>query len=84
MKELLYIGNFHPWSDKNEKSLQEALEIFDSVKICVRMTTKKLKKGQPTKILDDAIRDRVTICKFKKLKNLFAVYKNNKYLMFEP
>lgn len=83
MKELLYIGKFYPWTDKNEDALFEALQTFDSVRICVMVNGKKIKKGQPTKIVDPNIKGRVKICKFKKLKNLLNVYKDNKYIMFE-
>ena len=83
MKELLYIGKFYPWTDKNEDALFEALQIFDGVRICVMISGKKLKKGQPTKIIDKDIKDRVSICTFKKLKTLLGVYKDNKYIMFE-
>ena len=85
MKELLYIGKFYPWTDKNEDALFEALQIFDSVKICVMTNGKntRLKKGQPTQVVDKDIKHRVSICKFKKLKNLLGFYKDNKYIMFE-
>ena len=83
MNELLYVGKFYPWTEKNEDALFEALQTFDTVRICVMVNGKKLKKGQPSKIVDAEIKDRVKICKFKKIKNLLNVYKDSKYIMFE-
>lgn len=83
MKKLLYIGNFYPWKEKNEDELFEALQTFDHVKICVMLKGKKLKKGQPSKTLAGEMKDKISICKFKRMKNLFNVYKDYKYIMFE-
>lgn len=83
MKELLYIGKFSPWKESNEDELFEALKIFDKVRICVMVSGKKVKKGQPTKIVDEDYKDRIAITKFKRIKNLLNVYKNSKYILFE-
>lgn len=82
MNELLYVGKFLPWKDSNEDELFEALKIFDNVLICVMVSGKKIKKGQPSKLLDKTMKNRVKIVQFKKLKNLLHVYKTNRYIMF--
>lgn len=83
MKELLYIGKFSPWKESNEDDLFDALETFDKVKICVMVSGKKPKKGQPEKILDSTMKGKIQIVKFKKLKNLLNIYKSNRYILFE-
>ena len=85
VKQLLYVGKFLPWNDKHEDELYEALEIFDQVTIGVMLDKgqKKPKKGQPTKILEPEIRDRLTIVYYKSLKSLLKEYKNCKYILFD-
>lgn len=83
MKKLLYIGNFYPWKEKNEDELFEALQTFDHVKICVMMKGNKLKKGQPSKILTGDMNSKISLVNFKRMKNLFNLYKDYKYIMFE-
>lgn len=83
MKELLYVGNFNKWSDKNEDQLAEALEMFENVTICVSRVSKLPLKGQPTKIVDRSLKDRIKILYFKDLQKLLKEKIECKYIMFE-
>jgi len=83
MKQLLYVGKFYPWTDKHDNALAEALETFDKVTIAVSMLSDKPKKGQPTKIIDESVKDKVKIIYFKRLSNLLHAKKEYKYIMFE-
>lgn len=85
MKELLYVGKFTPWDDSNEDNLFEALETFDKVTIAVMLdkNQKKPKKGQPTKIVEPDVKERLDIVYYKSLKQLLNQYKHCKYIMFE-
>lgn len=83
MKQLLYVGKFHPWNDKHEDELFDALETFDEVIICVSKLDRKPLTGQPTKILKSDVRHRIKIVYFNKLSKLLAYKKECKYIMFE-
>lgn len=83
MKQLLYVGSFHPWTDEHEDELFDALETFDQVTICVTKKGKSPLVGQPTKILNTECKDRIKIVYFNKLSKLLAVKKDCKYIMFE-
>lgn len=81
--KLLYVGKFHPWNDKHEDELFDALETFDEVIICVSKLNDKPLKGQPTKILDKDFKSRIKIIYFNKLSKLLLYKKDCKYIMFE-
>ena len=80
---LLYVGNFNPWTDKNDNELDEALNTFDNVIIGVSKIARSPKKGQPTKILMPEIKHRVKIIYYSKLATLLNKYPDYKYIMFE-
>lgn len=80
MKQLLYVGKFTPWTDSHDDELYEALQTFDEVKICVQDCENK--KGQPSKILESELKDRIEIVYFNKLSDLLSE-ENSKYIMFE-
>lgn len=81
--EILYIGKFKTWSDKNEDDVYNALEKFDKVKICVFYSKNqmKAKKGQPTKVLQE--NERISIISFKSMKKLLKDNKDSRYILFE-
>lgn len=85
MRQLLYIGKFYPWTDEHDDELRDALEIFDKVYVCVMFDSKqkKIKKGQPSRILDESIKDRVSFVYTKSLKKVFKEFKQCKYIMFD-
>jgi len=83
MKQVIYVGTFHPWSDKNEDDLYEALEMFDKVIIAVNKLSNKPLKGQPSKILETQFNDRIKFVYFDKLKDVLNHFKSNKYVMFD-
>lgn len=83
MKRLLYIGEFHPWTDEHDDTLAEALETFDKVTICVALKKDKPLKGQPSKVLESELKNRINILCFKKLSNLLHIKNDHKYVMFD-
>ena len=83
MKQLLYVGSFHPWSELHEDELFDALETFDEVTICVTKKGPKPIGGQPTRVLNTNVKNRIKILYFNRLSKLLAVKKDHKYIMFE-
>ena len=78
---LLYVGKFSKWTERNEDEIYEALEKFDKVFVCVQFNKKQWRplKGQPKKIFDN----RVEIVYFKTMKNLLNELKDCKYILFD-
>lgn len=83
MKQLIYAGKFHPWSEKNENDLFEALGMFDKIIIAVTKISKKPLRGQPRKLLDSSLEGKVKFVYFNKLSDVLNHFKSYKYIMFE-